>query len=98
MKTVLALFTLEIPEPEAPRSVQDAPLARSYSEVKISPGISLPKYAILSHTWGDGEVSMQDIADPKVHLKEGYAKIAYTCDQALADGLEYAWVDTCKYK
>ena len=27
--------------------------------------------------------------------KKGFAKIAKTCQIALADGLEYAWVDTC---
>lgn len=58
-------------------------------------GSNIPKYAILSHTWGKDEVSMQDLASPDVHLREGYTKIAYTCDQALADGLDYAWVDTC---
>lgn len=57
----------------------------------------IPKYAILSHTWGKDEVSMQDLAKPDVHLKEGYRKIVCTCDQALRDGLDYAWIDTCKY-
>lgn len=29
--------------------------------------------------------------------KKGYIKIRNTCDQALKDGLDYAWVDTCMY-
>ncbi|KAK3710220.1 hypothetical protein LTR37_010441 [Vermiconidia calcicola] len=57
---------------------------------------SLPDYAILSHTWRKEEVSMQDVNnDPKVDSKEGYRKILFTCEQALADGIDYAWVDTC---
>lgn len=52
-------------------------------------------YAILSHTWEDGEVSFQDISNGKVEHKKGYAKIHYACNQAVKDGLHYAWVDTC---
>lgn len=56
----------------------------------------LPRYAILSHTWGDGEVSYQDMTlNPAVRQKAGFAKIKYTCDQARRDRLEYAWCDTC---
>ncbi|KAF4624315.1 hypothetical protein G7Y89_g13858 [Cudoniella acicularis] len=56
-----------------------------------------PPYAILSHTWGPQECSLQDILDneAKAIQKTGYAKIKKTCEQALRDGLEYAWVDTC---
>ncbi|KAK3988420.1 beta transducin [Cladorrhinum sp. PSN332] len=54
------------------------------------------KYAILSHTWGAEEVSLQDFADPeKRKRKGGYAKIKKTCDLAKSRGLKYAWVDTC---
>lgn len=59
-------------------------------------GSRIPPYAILSHTWGKNEVTMQDLNSPGVHLKEGYDKIVYTCGQALADGFHYAWIDTCK--
>lgn len=59
-------------------------------------GRPVPKYAILSHTWGDDEVSFLDLAnDLNVEHRDGYKKIQYTCDQALKDGLGYAWVDTC---
>jgi hypothetical protein len=55
-----------------------------------------PKYAILSHTWKEGkEVSLQDLMRDNVRLIEGFAKIERCCRQALEDGLEYAWVDTC---
>ena len=60
-------------------------------------GDNKPKYAILSHTWGNNEdeVTLQDAMGPRAVEKAGWAKIKYTCDQALKDGLKYAWVDTC---
>jgi hypothetical protein len=57
---------------------------------------SIPPYAILSHTWGDGEVSLKDmIRDPACKSKLGYTKISMTCQLAQEDGLQYAWIDTC---
>ncbi|KAL8871187.1 MAG: hypothetical protein Q9174_002928 [Haloplaca sp. 1 TL-2023] len=78
------------------------------------------KYAILSHTWGDEEVSFQDMtiesdvqaqsltnyiyglgeyifwnnAKSRMKQRKGYKKVARCCAQALADGYEWAWVDT----
>lgn len=53
-------------------------------------------YAILSHTWGDEEVSFQDIKDLNfASTKKGFWKIQKTCSQAVKDELDYAWVDTC---
>jgi Heterokaryon incompatibility protein (HET) len=55
----------------------------------------IPPYAILSHTWGDDEVDFQDFKDEKAaKLKAGWAKIKNTCEKALSDGLQYAWIDT----
>ncbi|EXJ65129.1 hypothetical protein A1O7_01469 [Cladophialophora yegresii CBS 114405] len=54
-----------------------------------------PPYAILSHTWGKEEVLYQELGTPGCKRKEGYRKIEGCCAQAKADGLEYAWVDTC---
>lgn len=54
-----------------------------------------PKYAILSHRWLDDEVSLQDMLNGKASKKAGYAKLKLCCDQAVKDGLQYAWVDTC---
>lgn len=51
-------------------------------------------YAILSHTWGEEELSFQTIQQPGYGSKKGYQKIAYTCRQALKDGYDYVWVDT----
>lgn len=58
-----------------------------------------PRYAILSHTWGDGEVSLQDLQcpDQKYKSKPGYSKLAGCCNQAKKDGFEFVWIDTCWY-
>src|SRR5688572_19896547 len=53
------------------------------------------QYAILSHTWGEQELSFDTIHLDSARSKRGYRKIAYACRQAVADGLKYAWVDTC---
>ena len=57
-------------------------------------GRNCPPYAILSHTWGEDEVTFTDVKDPSVSAKAGYQKIRWTLEQAGKDGLEYAWVDT----
>ena len=55
-----------------------------------------PPYAILSHTWGEQEVSFKDVQDIAVaQSKIGFAKIGFLCQQANRDGMEWAWVDTC---
>ena len=55
-----------------------------------------PPYAILSHTWGKGEVTFSDIHDlDKASGLQGFAKIKGCCEQAVADGYEWAWIDTC---
>ena len=57
----------------------------------------IPEYAILSHTWGDDEVSFQDIESGhrrSYQNKEGYRKIKYSCRQARMDGIKWIWVDT----
>lgn len=53
------------------------------------------QYAILSHTWGEEELSFDTIHLDLARSKRGYRKIVYACRQAVADGLKYAWVDTC---
>lgn len=60
-------------------------------------GSNIPPYAILSHTWGSEEVLFSDLPlrQPSTIAKAGYQKIKLTCDQALRDGLAFAWVDTC---
>ena len=56
----------------------------------------MPKYAILSHTWGENEVSYREIiAEARPVDKAGYSKITASCKQACRDGWEYIWIDTC---
>lgn len=71
--------------------------ARTYQFHEFYDG-NTPPYAILSHTWGNGEVSFQDLChglSPKVQCKNGWRKIDHCCRQARKDYLEYVWVDTC---
>ncbi|KAK0625085.1 heterokaryon incompatibility protein-domain-containing protein, partial [Bombardia bombarda] len=65
------------------------------------------QYAILSHTWEEGEVSLQDmlLVAKDVHLtspeaqtviaKAGYRKIKEFARVAAADGFSHVWADTC---
>jgi hypothetical protein len=55
-----------------------------------------PPYAILSHTWGEQEVTFADLKDMEnAQSKEGFRKIRFCAQQAERDGLKYFWVDTC---
>ncbi|KAK3305279.1 heterokaryon incompatibility protein-domain-containing protein [Chaetomium strumarium] len=64
-------------------------------------GPQIPPYAILSHTWEDEEVTMQQLIAGTADLgglqaKAGFRKIHRTCEVARTrDRLEYVWVDTC---
>jgi hypothetical protein len=59
--------------------------------------------AILSHTWGTGEVLFSDIKDisfktsSAAQAKSAYAKVVNTCRQVatLPLNLHYCWIDTC---
>ncbi|KAL8699616.1 MAG: hypothetical protein Q9201_005910, partial [Fulgogasparrea decipioides] len=55
----------------------------------------IPRYAILSHTWGAKEVTFQDFDKPSSKTLAGYTKIVSCCTLALSDGWQYLWVDTC---
>lgn len=54
----------------------------------------IPRYAILSHTWGDEEVKLEEIKDQSVDIKEGYGKIVGCCREAAKNKIDWAWVDT----
>lgn len=70
-----------------------------------------PPYAILSHTWGakHNEVTFQDVEKYQKISKEyplspystvvsskfGYKKLKGCCRQALRDGINWVWADTC---
>lgn len=57
----------------------------------------VPPYAILSHTWGSDadEVILQDLVDGTGQDKPAYRKIHFCGEQAIRDGIQYFWVDTC---
>lgn len=52
-------------------------------------------YAILSHRWAEEEVTFDEIHLPEARTKQGYQKIEYACAQAVHDGYDYVWIDTC---
>ena len=55
----------------------------------------VPRYAILSHTWGEKEVFLSDIEDGTAHNKKAYDKILGACSQARSDNHQWLWIDTC---
>ncbi|KAI0843848.1 HET-domain-containing protein [Daldinia vernicosa] len=56
---------------------------------------SPPEYAILSHTWLDDEVTLQDLTLDKDRTKAGWDKILNCCRKCLKEGWKYVWIDTC---
>lgn len=56
-------------------------------------GDKVPPYAILSHTWGEEEVSHQGLSGAR--NTKGFQKILQCCSRAKLDGYEYVWIDTC---
>lgn len=54
-------------------------------------------HAILSHTWGDEEVTFDDMCGDRAAIinRKGFQKIVGFCQKAREDGLKYGWVDTC---
>ncbi|KAI9641183.1 hypothetical protein NHQ30_009983 [Ciborinia camelliae] len=58
-------------------------------------GTDIPEYAILSHTWGKEEVLFQDLTNAEYKHKKGYTKIEGCCRQAIRDGFDFVWIDTC---
>ncbi|KAK5654655.1 hypothetical protein OQA88_6978, partial [Cercophora sp. LCS_1] len=53
----------------------------------------------LSHTWGADEATYEEINQGSraavLDLKSGSAKIRKCCSQAVKDGIEWVWIDTC---
>lgn len=52
-------------------------------------------YAILSHTWGDDEVSLQEFLACEGRDRHGWSKIDDCCRLAKEKRLQWIWVDTC---
>lgn len=55
----------------------------------------VPEYVILSHTWEEEEVTLQDIRSGEAPEKKGYPKLQGCCQKALSDGFDFCWIDTC---
>ncbi|KAI9772610.1 MAG: hypothetical protein M1839_002423 [Geoglossum umbratile] len=64
-------------------------------EVKEFGDDEVPRYAILSHTWDEEEVTFQDMEGTRVANKKGHEKVKSCCSVARASGLKYVWIDTC---
>jgi hypothetical protein len=60
-------------------------------------GKAIPRYAILSHTWGADheEVTMADLEKDTCTSKAGYRKLQFCADQVAKHNLYYFWIDTC---
>ena len=58
-------------------------------------GTQVPKYAILSHRWGDDEVTLQDFRKGRKRNGQGHAKIMQCCALAKGRGFQWVWIDTC---
>ncbi|KAK4225375.1 hypothetical protein QBC38DRAFT_530960 [Podospora fimiseda] len=57
-----------------------------------------PPYAILSHTWAadEEEINFQDAQEGNItNPGVGSIKLRGSCRQAIKDGLNYVWIDTC---
>lgn len=72
------------------------------------PETKLPRYAILSHTWGDQEVSYSQLNDlikaqvppqnaegQTTRTTSGFAKIDSCRAKASDEGFEWVWIDCC---
>ncbi|SRR6266480_5686484 len=58
-------------------------------------GSDVPEYATLSHTWGDEEVTFQDLTTDLCGTKKGWAKIFGSATEARKHSCKYIWIDTC---
>lgn len=60
---------------------------------------AIPPYAILSHTWGASEVSLQDMnsfrAKTRQRNSHGFKKITGAAKLAASHGYQWIWIDTC---
>ncbi|KAK5148776.1 hypothetical protein LTR04_000523, partial [Oleoguttula sp. CCFEE 6159] len=53
------------------------------------------EYTVLSHRWGDDEISFRDMQSREPRTGKGFTKIQTCCLRAKNDGFDYVWVDTC---
>jgi hypothetical protein len=67
------------------------------TDVGAGPEYTVPRFAILSHTWEDEEVVFEDIKGDQSIAKSkfGWEKIRQSCKLARNQGYEWIWIDTC---
>lgn len=62
-------------------------------------GCEVPPYAILSHVWGEHEVTYRDVKSrdgpPKKSTKRDWDKVIKATEYAAKHGWKYIWIDTC---
>ncbi|KAI0886524.1 HET-domain-containing protein [Annulohypoxylon maeteangense] len=71
--------------------------------VEEKDGKAVEEYAILSHRWlsQEHEILFEDMGqnieskECGLRKKQGFYKLIQCCEQALRDGLNYIWIDTC---
>ncbi|KAI8945693.1 heterokaryon incompatibility protein-domain-containing protein [Xylaria longipes] len=68
---------------------------------------NVPRYAILSHTWDEFEITLQRLQKingnipatatemDELQNSEAFSKITECCNRAIEDDLQWVWVDTC---
>lgn len=68
-------------------------------EVVVIPEDATPPYAILSHTWGADEVSLQDMDSLRAENgktdRQGFKKVVDAANLAASHGYRWIWIDTC---
>ncbi|TLD09674.1 hypothetical protein PspLS_11399 [Pyricularia sp. CBS 133598] len=64
--------------------------ATTFKRENLQPESS--RYATLSHTWEDGEITFQDWS---LRMAPGMIKVLETCQLARSKMIPYVWVDTC---
>jgi ankyrin repeat protein len=65
------------------------------AKAEIKEFIDIPPYAILSHRWGEEEVTLQDVQEGHPETKKGYQKLQKCLELARKRGHKYVWMDTC---
>lgn len=55
----------------------------------------IPSYAILSHRWGEREVTYKEFKKRTMPACSGLVKIEKFCRLAAERGFEWCWIDTC---
>ncbi|KAF2258189.1 HET-domain-containing protein [Lojkania enalia] len=85
----------EIDQIKAPRNTAPRLLKATTLQFEEFIGKRVPPYVILSHAWGPDEILFADIQMGQAGKKGAFGKLKGFCDQAIRDGYEYVWIDTC---